>query len=60
MGQGQCVVVTSGSAHMIDCGGTKDPGTPHHVQSPGARCTLLILTHYHNDHAMGCWSCWSG
>ncbi len=27
VGQGQCVVVTSGSARaMIDCGGTKDPG----------------------------------
>ena len=57
VGQGQCVVVTSGSARaMIDCGGTKDPGdtAATYVQSLGrSRLDLLILTHYHNDHAGG-------
>lgn len=57
VGQGQCVVVTSGSARaMIDCGGTKDPGDTGatYVQSLGrSRLDLLILTHYHNDHAGG-------
>lgn len=57
VGQGQSVVVTSGSARaLIDCGGTKDPGdtAATYLQSTGgSQLDLLILTHFHEDHAGG-------
>lgn len=55
VGQGQSVVVTSGpSRALIDCGGTLDPGdtAATYLQSTGGSyLDLLILTHFHEDHA---------
>lgn len=55
VGQGQSVVVTSGPARaLIDCGGTLDPGdtAATYLQSTGGSyLDLLILTHFHEDHA---------
>ena len=55
VGQGQSVVVTSGHARaLIDCGGTRDPGdtAATYLQSLGrSELDLLILTHFHADHA---------
>lgn len=57
VGQGQCAVVTSGNARaMVDCGGTRDPGDngATYLQSIGSsRLDLLVLTHFHEDHAGG-------
>lgn len=57
VGQGQSVVVTSGHARaLIDCGGTRDPGdtAATYLQSLGrSELDLLILTHFHADHAGG-------
>lgn len=59
VGQGQSVVLASGgAAALVDCGGTgaADPGdvAADYIQSMGtSRLDLLILTHYHADHANG-------
>lgn len=57
VGQGQSIVLTSGSYRaLVDCGGTKDAGAvaANYLQSFGfQRLDLLVLTHYHEDHANG-------
>ena len=57
MGQGQSVVVTSQKSRaLIDCGGTKRPGdtAATYLQSIGSGYVdLLVLTHFHEDHAGG-------
>ena len=57
VGQGQSVVVTSQKSRaLIDCGGTKRPGdtAATYLQSIGSsNVDLLILTHFHEDHAGG-------
>ncbi|SHH53699.1 competence protein ComEC [Sporobacter termitidis DSM 10068] len=59
VGQGQCIVVTSGSyTEVVDCGSTsgKDAGDilTKYLQSHGrTTIDLLVLTHYHEDHAGG-------
>lgn len=57
VGQGQSVVVTSRTARaLIDCGGTKRPGdtAATYLQSTGSSdLDLLVLTHFHEDHAGG-------
>ena len=57
VGQGQSVVVTLGHARaLIDCGGPRDPGdtAATYLQSLGrSELDLLILTHFHADHAGG-------
>ena len=59
VGQGQSVVLYSqGRCALVDCGGSglSDPGdtAADYLQSMGtARLDLLVLTHYHTDHACG-------
>ena len=59
VGQGQSVVLYSqGRCALVDCGGSglSDPGdtAADYLQSLGtARLDLLVLTHYHADHACG-------
>ena len=57
VGQGQSVAVTSGRTRaLIDCGGTLDPGdaAATYLQSTGSSVLdLLVLTHFHADHAGG-------
>lgn len=57
VGQGQSVAVLSGDcAALIDCGGTSDPGdtAATYLQSLGRTTVdLLVLTHFHDDHAGG-------
>lgn len=59
VGQGQAIVVTSGKyTAVIDCGSTsgKDAGDllVKFLQSRGrSSVDLLVLTHYHTDHANG-------
>lgn len=57
VGQGQSLVVTShGRRALIDCGGTQNPGdrAATYLQSQGkSTLDLLILTHFHEDHAGG-------
>lgn len=57
VGQGQSVVVTSRKSRaLIDCGGTKKPGdtAASYLQSIGSSdLDLLVLTHFHEDHAGG-------
>lgn len=57
VGQGQSVLLTAGDrCAMVDCGGTTDPGdtAATYLQSRGWQTLdLLILTHYHEDHAGG-------
>lgn len=57
VGQGQSIVLTSGSYRaLVDCGGTKPAGAvaANYLQSVGfQRLDLLVLTHYHDDHANG-------
>lgn len=59
VGQGQSIVVTSGKyTAVVDCGSSsgKDAGEilTKHLQSNGRTAIdLLILTHYHSDHANG-------
>ena len=57
VGQGQSVALCSGSsAALVDCGGTLSPGdaAASYFQSIGrSSIDLLILTHFHEDHAGG-------
>lgn len=57
VGQGQSVVVTAQKTRaLIDCGGTKKPGdtAATYLQSIGSNyLDLLVLTHFHEDHAGG-------
>lgn len=57
VGQGQSILVNSrGTRALIDCGGTLDPGdrAATYLQSQGrSKLDLLILTHFHEDHAGG-------
>ena len=57
VGQGQSVALCSGrSAVLVDCGGTLSPGdtAAAYFQSVGRRdLDLLVLTHFHEDHAGG-------
>jgi len=59
VGQGQSIVVTSGSATaVIDCGSSsgEDAGTlaAQYLRSIGRKnAEIFILTHYHADHANG-------
>ena len=57
VGQGQSVALCAGSsAVLIDCGGTLSPGdtAAAYFQSIGRRSIdLLVLTHFHEDHAGG-------
>lgn len=56
VGQGQCVVIEDGAfTAVVDCGSLgKDAGAilTGYLQSAGKlRIDLLVLTHYHEDHA---------
>ena len=59
VGQGQCVLVRQGRLlALIDCGGDgyENPGdtAANPVQNTGlGRLDLLVVTHYHDDHANG-------
>ena len=57
VGQGQSVALCSGSsAVLVDCGGTLSPGdtAASYFQSIGrSSIDLLVLTHFHEDHAGG-------
>lgn len=59
VGQGQCIVVTSGAyTAVIDCGSSsgEDAGgiAERFIRSLGRdRIDVLALTHYHSDHANG-------
>ena len=57
VGQGQSILLNSkGTTALVDCGGTTDPGdtAATHLQNLGKdSLDLLILTHYHDDHAGG-------
>lgn len=57
VGQGQSVALVSQDyTALIDCGGTKDPGATaaSYFHSLGiSRIDLLVLTHFHDDHANG-------
>ncbi len=57
VGQGQSVALCSEDyTALIDCGGTKDPGAAaaSYFHSLGKdRVDLLMLTHFHDDHANG-------
>jgi competence protein ComEC len=59
VGQGQCVVITTGRfTEVVDCGSKsgKDAGDilTKYLQGHGrTTIDLLVLTHYHEDHANG-------
>lgn len=57
VGQGQSIALSSGTYRaLIDCGGTRQAGSiaSNHFLSLGQkRLDLLLLTHYHDDHANG-------
>lgn len=59
VGQGQSVALTTPrSTVLVDCGGTSwtDPGdvAANYLQTRGrSRVDVLILTHFHSDHANG-------
>ena len=57
VGQGQSIALTSGSMRaLVDCGGTLRPGHTAAGYFHGlgnTRLDLLVLTHYHEDHAGG-------
>ena len=59
VGQGQCIAAVSDSAAVIcDCGGSgfENPGdtAADYLRSRGiTRVSLLVLTHFHDDHANG-------
>ena len=59
VGQGQCVVLTTGAyTAVIDCGGNKSASAgviaARYLKGLGrSEIDLLMLTHYHEDHANG-------
>ena len=57
VGQGQSILLNSkGTTALVDCGGTTDPGdtAATHLQNMGKdSLDLLVLTHFHDDHAGG-------
>jgi len=59
VGQGQCIIYTSGTATaMIDCGSSSGENAGEiaadYLRGLGRdRIDLLILTHYHSDHCNG-------
>ncbi len=57
VGQGQSILLNSkGTTALVDCGGTTDPGdtAATQIQSLGRNSLdLLVLTHFHEDHAGG-------
>ena len=57
VGQGQSILLNAkGATALVDCGGTTAPGdtAATHLQSLGRdSLDLLVLTHYHEDHAGG-------
>ncbi|MEQ2444771.1 DNA internalization-related competence protein ComEC/Rec2 [Pseudoflavonifractor sp. CLA-AP-H29] len=59
VGQGQSILLTSqGNTALVDCGGSgaDDPGdiAADYVQAMGkSTLDLLVLTHFHDDHACG-------
>ena len=59
VGQGQSVLLSAqGGTVLVDCGGSggEDPGdiAADYVQAMGrSTLDLLVLTHYHSDHACG-------
>ena len=57
VGQGESVALTSGGyTALVDCGGSKDAGNEAagYIQALGTgRLDLLVLTHFHEDHAGG-------
>jgi competence protein ComEC len=57
VGQGQSIALTSGPMRaLVDCGGTLRPGhtAANYFHGLGnTRLDLLLLTHYHEDHAGG-------
>lgn len=59
VGQGQCIVLTSNAyTAVIDCGGNKSGGAgviaARYLKGLGrSEVDLLMLTHYHDDHANG-------
>jgi competence protein ComEC len=57
VGQGQSILLNSkGTTALVDCGGTTDPGdtAATHLQNMGkGSLDLLVLTHFHDDHAGG-------
>lgn len=57
VGQGQSLALSSGAYRaLIDCGGTRDAGSVaanHFLGLGQQRLDLLLLTHYHDDHANG-------
>ena len=57
VGQGQSVCIQSGGRTvLVDCGGTGDPGgvAADYLADQGiGTLDLLVLTHYHADHANG-------
>ena len=59
VGQGQSILLTSqGNTALVDCGGSgaDDPGdiAADYVQTMGkSTLDLLVLTHFHDDHACG-------
>lgn len=64
VGQGQSVVVTSGHARaLIDCGGTRDPGTPRPPicsRWGGVSWTCSFSPIFTRTTLAGCWSSWTG
>ena len=57
VGQGQSIALASGPLRaLVDCGGTLNPGNTAASYFQGLGDTsldLLVLTHYHEDHAGG-------
>ncbi len=58
-GQGQCIVIRSkGKSAIVDCGGNRllnagDNAAEYLISEGENQLDLLILTHYHKDHANG-------
>lgn len=57
VGQGQSILLSAGEAcALVDCGGPSDPGdtAATALQAMGrSTLDLLVLTHFHDDHAGG-------